>query len=98
MYTKKKESSFVSWLVDVVEGCLVSPAAVLHWFWDWRYPVLWISSLSGLYFSLIACAYYWHCYPENTLTISLAVIFLLLTLWGYYKHRKGRDSQPTIFL
>jgi len=81
-HTKRKELSFASWLMNIVECCLILPAAILQWFWDWRYPVLWVSSLSSLYFSIIALAYYWHHYPENAFVSTITLLLLLLALWG----------------
>ena len=58
--------------------------------------VLWISSLSLEYFSLIAIAYYWNTYPENAVTSLLSILFLLLIIWGYYKHRTTQHPSPTL--
>ena len=91
-----EEMEFKDWFLDSAEWCLVLPIAILDWFWHWRYAVLWISSLSLEYFSLIAIAYYWNIYPENAVTSLLSILFLLLIIWGYYKHRTTQHPSPTL--
>lgn len=79
---------FLDWIRDVVVWYVFLPATIIHWVWRWRFTALWISSLSTLYFSLIAVAYYWNTYPENAIAGSMAALTVLLTLWGYYKHKQ----------
>ena len=81
---------FTYWLQDLVIWYVTLPVTLLHWIWRWRYPVLWISSLSILYFLVLALAYYLNHYPENAITASLVLLSLVLTLWGYYNHKRGQ--------